>query len=243
MKKLLMTLLIIALSSCALADDMTPDELIANYFEAIGGEKAIRGVEDIFLKGSMLFQGAPLVMKMWVKPPDKSFVEVSMNNMVVGGGGSNGSEAWSVVMGQVQQLDGDQARMQAKKADMFPLLDYEKHGHQVNYLGETTVNDKSVHKLEFVDSDSDSTYWLFDARTFHLIQRENSVEKTTFEDRRKVGGIMWPYKMTIDGQQGQVQITYDSVAVNTGIPDSIFVLPADAKPMPKMPGAPSGSGN
>ena len=241
MKKLLVTLLIAALSTTAFAGDMTADDLIAKYIEASGGEKNIRGAKSIFFKGSMFMSGAALEMKMWVAPPDKAYTEVSMNNMVMGGGGCNGDDAWGVQMGQAFYLEGEMAEDAKRQADMFPLLDYKDKGFKVNYVGEATVKGEAAHKMAFVHPKGDTAYYFFDATTFLLVKKEDKGTTTSLSKYEEVGGIVWPHKLSVSTPQGQQMVTFDSIAVNIEIPDSIFVMPADAKPVPGMHTPPADS--
>lgn len=235
MKQLLIGILVLALSGCAFAGDMTADDLIAKYVEALGGEKAIRGIETLFMKGSMFMQGTPLELKLYAAPPDKVYMEVSMNNMVMGGGGTDGTNAWATQMGQTFKLEGETARQQMEQADMFPLLDYKDRGRTANYEGDATVKGKPAHKMQFI-SDGDTAYYFFDAETFYLVKQEGAQGASNLTDYKEAGGIMWPHKLTIVTPQGQQMLTFDSIAVNPAIPDSLFVMPANAQPMPTPPG-------
>jgi len=235
MKKLMIGILVLTLSSCAFAGDMTADDVIAKYVEAVGGEKAIRGVETLFMKGSMFMQGTPLELRMYVQPPEKAYAEVSMNNMVMGGGGTDGTNAWGTQMGQTFKLEGEMAKQQMDQADMFPLLDYKKRGREVSYIGEATVKGKPAHKLQFVNH-GDTAYFFFDAETFLLVKEESGMGSSNLTNYEEVDGIMWPHKMTVVTPQGQQMLTFDSIAVNPEVPDSLFVMPANAKPMPAPPG-------
>jgi hypothetical protein len=234
MKRLLVTFLIAALSTTAFAGDMTADELIAKYIEASGGEKNIRGAKSMFFKGNVFMGGTALEMKMWVVPPDKAYTEVSMNNMVMGGGGCNGDNAWAVQMGQAFYLEGEMAEDAKREADMFPLLDYKDKDFKVNYEGEATVKGENAYKMALVHPKGDTAHYFFDAATFYLVKKEDQGSTTSLSNYKEVGGLVWPHKVTVSTPQGQQMITFDSIAVNIEVPDSLFVMPEGAKPIPSM---------
>ena len=241
MKRLLVTFLIAALSTTAFAGDMTADDLIAKYIEASGGEKNIRDAKSMFFKGNVFMGGTALEMKMWVVRPDKAYTEVSMNNMVMGGGGCNGDKAWAVQMGQAFTLEGEMAEDAKRQADMFPLLDYKDKDFKASYVGEATVKGEAAHKMAFVHPKGDTAYYFFDAATFLLVKKEDEGSTTSLSKYKEVGGLQWPHKLSVSTPQGQQMITFDSIAVNADVPDSLFVVPANAKPMPGMHTPPADS--
>ncbi len=241
MRRLLATLLVATMSCSGVAGDMTADQLIAKHLEAIGGEKNIRAVESVFFQGTAFMQGTPLEMKMWFVLPDKSYTEVSMNDMVMGGSGCNGDQVWATQMGQTYYLEGDMKLAAQRQADVFPLLDYSKKGSKATYIGEATVKGDKAHKMEFVVAEGDTSYYYFDAANFHLIKEEDDTGSKTVSSWLEAGDILWPQKMTISSGQGQQVITFDSVAVNVEAPESMFVMPADAQPVPGMHEPPTDS--
>ena len=145
MKKICALLLaMFVLSAVPVMAEMTADEIIAKHLEASGGEAAMRGVKSIVMKGSMFMQGMPLDIQMFMVPPTKSFIKVSMNNMMVGGGGTNGTEAWASQVDQTMamhtyQLTGEEKDEADKQSDQFIFLDYKKKGATVKNLGEDVV--------------------------------------------------------------------------------------------------------
>ena len=100
MKKFLVLLVLFAAAAYAVAGEMTVDDLLAKHLKAIGGEKNVRAVESFYMQGTFLMQGMPLRLKVHLIPPDKGHMELSMNNVVMGNGGTNGKEAWQTQMGE-----------------------------------------------------------------------------------------------------------------------------------------------
>jgi hypothetical protein len=52
-------------------------------------------------------------------------------------------------------------------------------------------------------------------------------------EHRKVGDIVFTHKVTGQGFEGEMMMTFDSIQVNVPVPDSLFVMPADARPLPQ----------
>jgi hypothetical protein len=232
----------IALVAAAASAQMTADEIISKHIAATGGEKVMRDVSTIMVKGSMFMQGMPMDLEWYIKRPDKSFMQVSSNNMVLGGGGTDGTNAWASQMGQSFILEGDQKQSTMQQADRFPLLDYKTKGATVSFAGEDLVKGAKTYKVEYVSKANDTTVYYFDATTFYIVKEKESSGSATFSGHKAVNGIVFPFKInsTIEaqGQSMQQMITIDSIAVNAPVADSLFIMPKNAQPMPKMPEAP-----
>lgn len=177
---------------------------------------------------------------MYMVPPSKSFIQVSSNNMVLGGGGTNGTEAWATQMGETYILTGKQKEEADKQSDQFIFLDYKKKGATAKNLGEDMVKGAKAYKIEFVTADRDTTLYYFDATTYYLLREKNAATSQNFSKHKSVGGIVFPFtinsQLDMGGQSMQQMITVDSIAVNVPIAESLFVMPKNAKPMP-TPGA------
>jgi hypothetical protein len=135
-------------------------------------------------------------------------------------------------MGQTFKLEGPMKQAALRQSDMFPLLDYKKKGCEAEYAGETTVKGEKAHKLAFVYPEGDTTHFYFDAEKFHILKEEGRDGAKSWSNYKESGNILWPRKLTIASPQGQQMMTFDSIAVNIEVPDSLFVMPADAQPMP-----------
>lgn len=243
----LLTALIALLASLAVGE-MTADEIITRHLAATGGEKTLRDVSTIMVKGSMFMEGMPLDIKTYIKLPNKSYMEAASNNIVMGGGGTDGTNAWATQMGQTFILEGEQKNAAMKQVDRFPLLDYKAKGAKANYLGEDLVKGAKAYKVEFISKENDTTVYFFDAATFYVVKEKEANSTTTFSGHKPVNGVVFPFKinstMEAGGRTMQQMITIDSVAINGAVPESLFVMPKNAQPMPKMPeGAPGGEGN
>lgn len=234
MKKIaLLGMMLLAFSASLVAAEMTADELIAKHMAAIGGETNVRAIKSMTMKGSMMAQNMTLSAKIMNVLPDKAYMEISMNNSVVQAGGTNGKDAWVGGPMGTYILSGDQKKSAMKQADLFPLLDYKKRGAKVKYLGEDLVKGAKAHKLQYA-FEGDTTTFFLDAATFYIVKQKSAEAATGLTDYRKVGNLFLPYKITIQSGQGPMMMSIDTIAVNPTIPDSLFVVPKDAKPMPDM---------
>jgi outer membrane lipoprotein-sorting protein len=231
----LVAILMLALVASLIAAEMTADGLIAKYFTATGGEQNVRAIKSMTMKGTMFAQGQSLEMKVSYVLPGKSFVEIGMGGMTVQTVGTNGKEAWMKhpMLGNVF-LSGSDKDDAMRQANMFPLLDYKKSGAKVKFLGEDMVKGAKAYKLEYVGADNDTVVYSFDATTFLTLKEKRTDATVMASDYRKVGGIMIPYKINVQAGAQSMMMTIDTIAVNIAIPDSLFVMPKDAKSLDSL---------
>jgi hypothetical protein len=68
----------------------------------------------------------------------------------------------------------------------------------------------------------------------NAVTKEQDEEVTLFTRYREVGGIQWPHQIRRERNGDKVyEIFSESVKINQGLDDSLFVLPDPAKPKPK----------
>ncbi len=239
-------LVVLAAAALPAMAEMTAEEIIAKHLEATGGTANFAKIKSIEMRGSMFAQGMPLEMKMVIVPPAKGYMEIGMNNTPMMRGGSNGVDAWqSGPMGTVA-LEGDAKASALKQTDIFSLVDYAKKGTKVKLLGKDMVKGAEAYRVEVIDKDNDTTEMFIDATTFYLVREKSSGGSQSYSNYKKVADlIVVPYKRQAQAPEGSVMITIDTVIVNPQTPDSLFIMPANAIPMSKMPkpgGAPGGGG-
>ncbi len=246
MKKIFALILALMIASAIPAmAEMTGDEIIAKHIEAYGGAKAMSDVKTMTMKGSMFAQGMPLDLAAFMILPDKSYMAVSTNNMVLYAGGTNGKEAWATQMGQTFILEGKEKADLETQAEQFTLLDYKKKGGTAKFLGEDLVKGAKAYKVEYVSAEHETTTYFFDAANYYIVREKSARSNTSYSNHKAVSGIVFPFKINsqveMGGQSAQQMLTIDSIEINVPIADSLFVMPKNAQPMPKAP-APADTG-
>ncbi len=212
--------------------DKKADQIVDKYVSAIGGADRLNGVTSVVMYGTMFAQGLPLDMKMSVVPPDKAYLELSVSGMAFGGGGTDGTNAWQKTPIGTFYLTDNLKDAATKQGDVFPLLDYKKRGIEVTFVGDALVKGKDALKVRAV-SGSDTTYHYFDANSYYLLKSESNAGSLEMSQYKPVGDIVMSHKLSGHSAEGDMTIDYDSIFVNVPVPDSLFVMPADAKPLPK----------
>ena len=232
MTTLLKLLVVVITLMPALLVGQSAEGIVNDYLKAIGGTDKLKQVKSIYLSGTAYTASLPLEVRLFIVPPERAYNELLMEGQVFSTGGANGEHAWQVTPLGTFYLSDDLKESAQQQADFFPLLGYRERGLRVEYLGEAFVKGKKAAKLLVVGPDADTSYCYFELKTHYLLKQENSFGSVIFSKYRRVGDLTLCHKLNSDGPQGDSLVTFDSIAVNIPIPDSLFVMPADAQPLP-----------
>jgi hypothetical protein len=235
---LLLSLFAISLIA-APAHAMTAEELIAKAINALGGEEALRALETEVVTGKVMVQGMELPFKMTKMRPDLLRTESEFQGVSIVQA-YDGEKAWTVNPMMGTQDPQDMPPMQEKaflqQADFDgPLIDYEKKGYTVEYIGEDEVEGTTVHHLK-VDTHDDVVYDMyFDAEYFMLLKQSGTMAMeeqevsmdTYFSDYKQVGELMLPHAIEMRmGEQTMNQIMIETFEHDAEVESAIFERPA-----------------
>ena len=93
----LAALIVLLVASVAAAEDLpTPQQLVAKYVEAIGGEKAIRATTSMYTTGTMEMgaMGMSGAVEISVKAPNRMLMRMELPSIGVITTGFDGEVAW-----------------------------------------------------------------------------------------------------------------------------------------------------
>ena len=177
----------------------SPEEIVARYIEALGGEEAIRAHTSRTVKGSVEIPAMGMTGQTtaYFIAPDKMIVKSETPGMGESVQAYNGEIGWiEDPMQGAQILEGEmlaqmkrQARFYAdlERADLFP---------QQTTAGETEWNGQAVYQLDVVDLDGNETSQYFAKETGLLIGAEGTQTNAmgpmaiTIGDYQEFGGVL-----------------------------------------------------
>ncbi len=247
------TRLIAALIAClaganALAAALTADEIIANHVRARGGKDKLIAIQGLERVGRLIVPGfnGQLDVRDLKTRAGEYRQEVTLQGMTQVQA-YDGHQAWQVQPFQGRKdpslMSADEAKGLALSADIdFPLVDYRKKGHTVEYLGVEDIDGTAAHKLRVtLKSGNESTFWL-DPDSWMVIREldrqtirgaEQLIE-TDFGEYEAVAGVYVPMSEAAgakDSDAAQKQkIVYEKAVANPTLPPSEFTFPVAAAP-------------
>lgn len=210
----------------------TLETILQQHTEAMGGKTNWENLTShiIVEKGSGLNGDFTLTRTM--KMPDKYRIDFAApdKKRVKGYDGKTG---WIILNGEEQPMSTGEIKEMAEEVEFYgELILAQDRGHHVEFLGKEDLNGQKVYKLKLTKSKTDEQFYYINAATFLLEMTSEYSEdktfegtefKTTFSDYRDVEGLLFPYEVTLFGNDKKLA-TYSvqSLKTNINVPDQIF---------------------
>lgn len=231
MKKFLLSLLAIMVIGFSYAQDLTADQIVNKYIDAIGGKAAWSKVNSMVMKGTLKVQGAEVTVTITTLDKKGMKQDISI-------GGMDGyniitvDSGWNYFPWQGQKVPepvtADDLKQGQDQLDIQGnLIDYAAKGHTVELLGKDDVDGVEAYKLkETLKSGKVETIYI-DPESFLIIRdvvkmKANGQEveaKTDLSNYKKLPeGIVIPMSLKLD--MGEMTLT--EVIVNSTIDPSTF---------------------
>ncbi|UCE21032.1 MAG: hypothetical protein JSV46_02000 [Candidatus Aminicenantes bacterium] len=214
----------------------TVQQILEKMIEVQGGRKAIEGIKDMTLSGTLeiAMQGLSGPITLYKKEPDKRRLDVELMGMVITQV-YDGKNGWGTNLqtGGIEDMSGDQlAEVKRESMPVVSILDPQKYGITFTYKGKEEIEGKEYFILDQTYADGFTTTLYLDSKT-HLIfktvvkttgQMGGEVEMEQFQsDYKKVNGLMMAHSVVTYASGEEIQkITIEKVSFNTGLEDSLF---------------------
>jgi zinc protease len=144
MKKLLFALLI---STSAFAQEITPQQVLEKYFEAIGGKSGMESVKDYYAVSTTEVMGQSMEAIESKKAPNKYSSVVDQNGVELAKIIFDGTKASITQMGNTQMLEGENTKAILTQALIFPETLYLTEGITLSSEANEKVNDEDCYVI------------------------------------------------------------------------------------------------
>ncbi|HVS16928.1 MAG TPA: hypothetical protein VMV46_23710 [Thermoanaerobaculia bacterium] len=233
---------ILAAPAAAVAEDLTLEQVLDKYYQAMGGKEAWAAVTSMHQKATMQMMGMEAPMEMWSKRPDKLRVEFTLQGMT-GIQAVDGDSGWMVMpfMGSTEPepMPEDMLRTMSNDIDIDgPLFDWQSKGHQVELLGKEEVQGTEAYTVGVqLKGGTEMTIYLAAEHFVPIVTKGKAsmqgqeLETTaTLSDYKEVDGLMIAHSVQTESPMGTQSITIQEVEVNPEIDDARFAMPAKEAP-------------
>jgi hypothetical protein len=215
------------LSGISMDTNVTALSVVRSYFDAVGGEDKVKGIEDLTVNLADTLQGTIFVKVNQYKRPDKflQVVSIPKSNTVTLHLALNGDSVTVISRENTQHI----AALPAAKArfKLFPELDFTRAGYTMQLDDRYHIIDGAPTYLITVSQpDGIKVKYFYDQKTgLKVVQYVDAPDVThmAFSDYRAIGGgVKIPF--TQQDIRGGSTITYKvtSATANTNLPDDIF---------------------
>ena len=238
--------MMISVSSFA---QVTADEIIDNYFEAMGGKEAFRSLKGQKMMANVEAQGMTIPLEMYMMADGRSITKFEVMGMSMSQDAFDGEVAWGTNFMTQKAEKSETEDSENKKRSIgeypSPLLDYGDKGYSVELLEDAVVDGVDCYKLKVTlkpvllegEEVENVEYYYFDKETFVPLQVEAEMmegpEKgnmaiTLYSDYQEVDGMYFAFSMTFKTEDSDGQlIELDSIELNPEVSDDFFAFPAE----------------
>jgi outer membrane lipoprotein-sorting protein len=248
MKKILALSLILPLFAFC-ANAQTVDDIINKYHQSIGGVDKLKEHTSTRAIGKVPTPQGDFPFELYQEKPNKMKVVIDIMGKKMVAQAYDGQTAWMLnpFAGETaQRMPEDQAKSLIDEADFEdPFIDYAAKGHEVVLEGMEEVQGVPCYKVKLVkykgNPDKESVhYYFFDKETSLPLMVKTALTsgdqagqeiETYLSDYKDTGsGITMPFSFEVKmGDQMIQSMTFDTITVNTDIPDEEFKFPGDAQ--------------
>jgi hypothetical protein len=236
MKKMMLVLLsLISIS----AFSQTVEEVIQSYANAMGGIEAFNKVKTAKTTATLISQGRNLPVVTHVVNGKAMRQELNVEGQVVvsvydkGKGWKINPFAGSHAAEEVTPVELLSLKSQSNL--MNSLMDYKSRGHQIELVGQDSVNGVNTHKIKLTNKDDGKVSYFFINSTDHLMVKSISKRELAgkeydaesfYSNFKIIDGLKFcmRYVQKIEGQVFQ-DVKFSGIELNIPIDEKIFQKP------------------
>ena len=208
--------------------DLTPEQVLNGYFEAIGGKEAAEALENISMTYEGSVQGQTLKQTMVKTRDGKMSSQTSMAGMVMGDQRYADGKASMKQMGQPIDLPEGAAEAMAEQAVLFPETNYLTMTDVITIEGTEAVNGSPAVVLaietpggtvrEYYDQET-----MLKVRTARSQAGQNVIQ--TYGDYEEVDGIKFPRTLKLEGMLPiPIELKVTELTVNGELDPALFEI-------------------
>ncbi|HKQ63096.1 MAG TPA: DUF1579 family protein [Candidatus Polarisedimenticolaceae bacterium] len=228
--------LALGLAAAAAAAPPSVDEIVRRYVEARGGAPRWQALEALEWNGTCVTFSKAAPCSQQRKRPNALRFEYQLNGRPATVG-YDGRTAWWInpmMSGDVGEMPPADARALEADSDFdSALFDWRAKGHQVELLGQETLEGHPTYKLRVTRQSGAVETWYLDAQSFLEVARESPGSDfgqemrqwTWYSDFRDVGGMKLPFHREIEYGTRTVQLQIADVRPGVALEAARFRMP------------------
>lgn len=224
MKKTLIALLF---TTTAFAQSITPEQVLENYFDAIGGKENLEKIEDLSMEMAMDAMGQELTINIIKKTPNKMYMVQSMMGMEVSKIIFDGENLKVFAQGQEMPVDESQVESYLQQAVMIPEFSYFNDNVKMEMMPNETIDGEECYVIDItVDGNTFKEFYSVASglKVSQEIETQGMVMVQTFKNYQSFKGIKFPTESRSEVMGQAMDTIFNSIKVNSGVSDDQFQI-------------------
>jgi hypothetical protein len=217
---------------------VTIDQILAKYTDALGGPGAIQKITTLEEKGSVQLPfrgGLSASAELVRKAPDKVLWVIHLPNGGEIVNGYNGAAGWQGRPGHAaDDLTGDELARAKEGAVFVPGLDLKQGFSRAQVTAIDKVGDRDAYRVIAFRKGGGQVRFYYDTQSGLLLRISERIQSplgdlpqdTDFSDYRDVDGVKLPFTVTLVNVQGAGTYKWDQIQANVPVEDTRFDKPA-----------------
>jgi outer membrane lipoprotein-sorting protein len=229
----------------------TVDEILANYFENIGGLENLKKIEGMKMTAKVNNGGMEIPLEIYQFKDGKQLTIINFQGKELMQGVFDGETLWghNFMTMKAEKSDAETTANMKLNSNDFPdaFINYKAKGYSVELLGKEAIDGTETFKIKLTKEpvtidgvkEDDISFYFFDTENFVPIalqseiksgQAKGMISEITFSDYQEVDGLYFPFAMTqgVKGQPG-APITISAIELNPKVDDSVFAFPKETE--------------
>ena len=196
------------------------DDLFEASIAAAGGREVMMAHHNVITRGRVSTPSSQMTLTVYHSAPDTLYTTLEVPGVGVITSGYSDGTAWEFnpIMGP-RLLEGDEAVLEARRADFYATIHYETHYPERAVVGSGVFDGAAVWEVaaQTVLGDEEALFFDMDtgllrgARTVRRTASGAMISTTTFEEYREIDGILLPVVLSQDSGGVVLTITLDEV--------------------------------
>ncbi|MEJ7575699.1 MAG: hypothetical protein WKF74_01695 [Pyrinomonadaceae bacterium] len=214
------------------------DQIFDKYTEAVGGREAVERIKTYTLEGAFEMRGRDLTLpvKIYVKKPDKSLMEIDVPRVGTIRRGTSDGKSWSQTpLTGIRQDAPNELTELERDHDIYLAGGIKNLYQSVRLESKARLNGRDVYIVEGKPREGPAEKMLFDQETGLLLRwdivrrqpnRPNVFARIYLDDYREIGGVKVPFTIKYFVEPRELILRLNDVEHNVELGDAMFAAPA-----------------
>ena len=211
--------------------DVSAEEIIAKYVDAIGGQAIIAQINDLTNKATISLMGQTAELRQLFKKPNFSLTEMAIGTTMIQRVAFDGKVVrMSGMAGSQEITSGTEFETVKNGSYLVPEMDYIADGYTLSVAGIEEVNGQDAYIVSINKEGMNASLSYFDKETGLKLKNVTTTDTAIgeqqiiieYNDYREVKGVKFPFTIIQTTAGMAMEANVASIEINTGLSEAVF---------------------